>query len=165
MYSSPLHRVTSLNPIFSDPEYFIRQFGLLAKSSSPLVRAIIAALKEAIAWHQQADKDRSVYRGMLGLRRSLKERDGASQNHRAITHELQDALERYRHRDRLEILNPFRALFDATCRDDGEFDTSKLQQSVFLLVTRYARRCIPPTDCDSLCSVAGFTGHISTFLT
>jgi hypothetical protein len=85
-----------------------------------------------MAWHQQVDKDRSVYRGMLGLGRSTQEKGGASRNHQAITRELEAALERYRHRERLEILNPFRSLFDATCRGDGEVDTSKLQQSVFM---------------------------------
>jgi hypothetical protein len=113
-----------------DPEYFIRQFGLLGKSSLPLVQAIVAALKEAVAWHLQVDKDRSVYRGMLGLRRTEQERGGASHHHQAVTSELETALERYRHVDRLEILNPFRALFDVTCRGDGEIDPAKLQQSV-----------------------------------
>lgn len=115
---------------FSDPEYFIRQFGLLAKSSLPLVQAIIAALKEAASWHLQVDKDRSVYRGMLGLRRTEQQRDGASHRHQAVTGELEAALDRYSLIDRLEILNPFRALFDVTCRGEGEIDPAKLQQSV-----------------------------------
>lgn len=88
-----------------------------------------------MAWHQQVDKDRSMYRGMLGLRRSKQDMDSAIRNHETITRELEDALDRYRHRDRLEILNPFRSLFDATCRAAGEVDTSKLQQSVYVAAT------------------------------
>lgn len=112
----------------SDPEYFIRQFGLLAKSSLPLVQAIIAALKEAVNWHLQVEKDRSVYRGMLGLGRTEQERSGASHRHQTVTSELDAALDRYSLVDRLEILNPFRPLFDATCQGEGEIDVAKLQQ-------------------------------------
>lgn len=91
-----------------------------------MVHAIIAALKEAVDWHLQVDKDRSVYRGMLRLGRTDQEREGASHRHQTVTRELEAAMDRYSLVDRLEILNPFRPLFDVTCQ--GEIDPAKLQQ-------------------------------------
>lgn len=99
---------------------------------------------------------------MLGLRRSVKERDGASQTHQAVTRDLEAALERYRHRDRLEILNPFRALFDATCRADGEIGTSKLQQSVLNRVDISMVIICVFADCALMDVAEGCTGRIFT---
>ncbi|KAJ9122481.1 hypothetical protein QFC22_001909 [Naganishia vaughanmartiniae] len=111
-----------------DPDYFIRQFGLLAKCSTPLVKATIAGLKESVSWHLLVDKDRSIYRGMLGLRRTVLQTEEGIRKHRTVTQELEETLQRYRQHDRLQILEPFRTLFDEKYPDEAETDKSKLQQ-------------------------------------
>lgn len=111
-----------------DPDYFIRQFGLLAKCSTPLVKATIAGLTESISWHHLVDKDRSIYRGMLGLQRTVSQTDEGIRNHRAVTQALEETLERYRKHDRLQILEPFRPLFDENHLGEAGSERSKLQQ-------------------------------------
>lgn len=65
---------------------------------------------------------------MLGLRRTVLQTDEGIRKHRAVTHDLEETLERYRRHDRLQILEPFRTLFDENYQGDAEIDRSKLQQ-------------------------------------
>ncbi|KAJ9106853.1 hypothetical protein QFC19_002982 [Naganishia cerealis] len=69
-----------------------------------------------------------VYESMKYMALEQREEiDEGIRKHKAVTEDLEVTLERYRQQDRLEILNPFRSLFDENYSGDAETDASKMQ--------------------------------------
>lgn len=101
----------------------MEQLDILARGSVPLIRACEAALSEATDWILNVNRDRSIFTWPNRHRESQKEkrRDEkviATTKLEEVTGHLQSALDDF-HIARLEIVKPYKHLFDPTHPEEG----------------------------------------------
>ncbi|KIR40091.1 hypothetical protein I307_04809 [Cryptococcus deuterogattii 99/473] len=106
-----------------DTEHVLEQLDILARGSAPVIRACEAALSEATDWILNVNRDRKIFPWPIQHRKARKEKerdekDVAITRLEEVTGHLQSALDDFCV-TRLEIIQPYKHLFDPTHPEDG----------------------------------------------
>lgn len=101
----------------------LEQLDILARGSAPVIRACEAALSEATDWILNVNRDRKIFPWPSQHRKARKEKerdekDVAITRLEEVTGHLQSALDDFCV-TRLEIIQPYKHLFDPTHPEDG----------------------------------------------
>lgn len=114
----------------------LEQLDILARGSVPLIRACEAALSEATDWILNVNRDRSIFTWPSRHRKAQKEKRKdekvvATTKLEEVTGDLQSALDDFCIA-RLEIIKPYKHLFDPTHPEEGRRGKVNLHVCMYL---------------------------------